>query len=145
MVVEVGILGFGEAVAELEHPGPPVGTETHPEQAVSVFGRGRREAAASLSPIANTEQGSTISGADDEHLHLKETGVGTSVGHSFQAEVVEGTDVEHLSPTAVDSSGPWGTCHHMTHQLKNALRKQTQTDYIRCPHLGLSLDSKSTS
>jgi len=36
MVVEVGILDFGEAVAELEHLGPPVGTEMKLERAAAV-------------------------------------------------------------------------------------------------------------
>ena len=36
-------MGFGEAVAELEHLGPLVGTEMHPERAVAAFEReGRR-------------------------------------------------------------------------------------------------------
>ena len=145
MVVEVGILGFGEVVVELEHLGPPAGTEMHPDWAVAAFGRGRREAAASLPPIANPEQGSMISGGDTEHPCPEETGVGMSVCHSSQAEVVEGMGVEHLRPAAVDSSGSWGTCHRMTHQSRNVLKKQTQTDYIRCPCLGLSLDSRSAS
>jgi len=66
-VVDVGILGFGEVVAELEHLGPPVGTETHPAQAVAALVRGKREFAASLPSMTNHKWGSTTGGAGVEH------------------------------------------------------------------------------
>jgi len=50
-VVEAESPGFVEAVAELEHPGPPVGTEMHSEWAVAAFEVEMRETAASLPPL----------------------------------------------------------------------------------------------
>jgi hypothetical protein len=65
-VVGVGSLGFVEAVADLEHPGPPVGTGTSPERAA-----GRKGAVAALPPIANLGRGSIRDGAGVEHPRPK--------------------------------------------------------------------------
>jgi hypothetical protein len=100
-IVEAESPGFVEAVAELEHPGPPVETGTHPARAVAAVGGKTREAAAVLPPIANSAQGSTTGGAGVEHPRPKGIEVGTG-GHPSQAEVVEGTGVEHpIQPVAV--------------------------------------------
>ena len=118
-VVEAESPGFVEAVAELEHPGPSVGTEMHPEWAVAAFEVETREAAASLPPTANPAWGSTTSGVGVEHLHLKEMiGVGTGVGHPSQTADFGETGVEHPIPNVVGCSCPWGVCRRATRQSR---------------------------
>jgi len=51
-VVEVGNLGFVEAVVDLEHPVPPAGTETNPERAA-----GRKKSVAAALPPLRTLNG----------------------------------------------------------------------------------------
>ena len=118
-VVEAESLGSVEAVAELEHLGPPVGTETHPEWSVAVFEVEMREAAASLPPTANPAWGSTTGGVGVEHPCPKETiGVGTGVGHPSQTADFGETGVEHLIPNVVGCSCPWRVCRRATRQSR---------------------------
>ena len=69
-VVGVENLGFGEAVVDLEHPGRPAGTETHPEWAAV----GRKSAAATLVGVG---VGHLVQAVDEE----------TGVGHLILAVV----------------------------------------------------------
>jgi hypothetical protein len=104
-VVVAESLGFVEAVAGLEHLGPPVETGTHPVRVVAAVGGKMREAAAVLPPIANSAEGSTTTGAGVEHPRPRWIEVGTG-GHPFQAAVVGGTGVEHPIQTVAVAVDP---------------------------------------